>query len=102
MSGRDCIGIAETGSGKTLAFVLPMLRHIKYIKAQHPLVLGDSPIGLIMAPTRELVHQIGRDVRRFAKVEGLTCVVVSGLLAAAGPVAVVCLLMPASLEVTPI
>jgi ATP-dependent RNA helicase DDX46/PRP5 len=52
MSGRDLIGIAETGSGKTLAYVLPMLRHIR---AQPPLDDGDGPIGIIFAPTRELV-----------------------------------------------
>ena len=75
MSGRDCIGIAKTGSGKTLAFVLPMLRHIK---AQPPIQQGDGPIGLVMAPTRELVVQIGRDIRKFAKTENLTCVVVYG------------------------
>lgn len=75
MSGRDCIGIAKTGSGKTLAFVLPMLRHIK---AQRPLESGDGMIGLIMAPTRELVVQIGRDVKKFARVEALTCVTVYG------------------------
>lgn len=75
MSGRDCIGIAKTGSGKTLAFVLPMLRHIK---AQPPIEQGDGPIGLVMAPTRELVVQIGRDIRKFAKTESFTCVVVYG------------------------
>lgn len=52
MSGRDLIGIAETGSGKTLAYVLPMLRHIR---DQRELALGDGMIGLILAPTRELV-----------------------------------------------
>jgi ATP-dependent RNA helicase DDX46/PRP5 len=57
MSGRDCIGIAKTGSGKTLAFVLPLLRHVK---DQAPLEQGDGPIGLIMAPTRELVQQIAK------------------------------------------
>lgn len=57
MSGRDCIGIAKTGSGKTLAFVLPLLRHIK---DQRPLEQGDGPVGLIMAPTRELVQQISK------------------------------------------
>ncbi|XAR56870.1 RNA helicase [Bertholletia excelsa] len=75
MSGRDCIGIAKTGSGKTLAFVLPMLRHIK---DQPPLMPGDGPIGLIMAPTRELVQQIHSDVKKFAKVMGLNCVPVYG------------------------
>ena len=57
MSGRDCIGIAKTGSGKTLAFVIPLLRHVK---DQDPLAQGDGPIGLIMAPTRELVAQIAK------------------------------------------
>ncbi|KAL5726348.1 RNA helicase [Ranunculus cassubicifolius] len=75
MSGRDCIGVAKTGSGKTLAFVLPMLRHIK---DQPPVVTGDGPIGLIMAPTRELVQQIHNDIRKFAKAMGVTCVPVYG------------------------
>ena len=75
MSGRDCIGIAMTGSGKTLAYVLPMLRHIK---AQKALERGDGPISLIMGPTRELVHQIGRDVKKYCKSEGLQCVTVYG------------------------
>lgn len=75
MSGRDCICIAKTGSGKTLAFVLPMLRHIK---DQPPLSQGDGPIALIMAPTRELVAQIGREARRFSKVINLNCTCVFG------------------------
>ncbi|KAG0463932.1 hypothetical protein HPP92_020001 [Vanilla planifolia] len=75
MSGRDCIGIAKTGSGKTLAFVLPMLRHIK---DQPPVVPGDGPIALIMAPTRELVQQIHSDIKKFSKVLGVNCVPVYG------------------------
>ncbi|KAM1324189.1 hypothetical protein PS2_044977 [Malus domestica] len=75
MSGRDCIGIAKTGSGKTLAYVLPMLRHIK---DQPPVVAGDGPIGLIMAPTRELVQQIHSVINKFAKTLGLRCVPVYG------------------------
>ena len=53
MSGRDLIGIAETGSGKTLAYILPMLRHIRDQPSVRPGI--DGPIGLIIAPTRELV-----------------------------------------------
>jgi hypothetical protein len=75
MSGRDCIGIAKTGSGKTLAFVLPLLRHMK---DQPPLASGEGPIGLIMAPTRELVQQIAKEVKAFAKPAGMTCVAVFG------------------------
>ena len=75
MSGRDCIGVAKTGSGKTLAYVLPMLRHIN---AQDPLAPGDGPIGMIMGPTRELVTQIGKDCKRFAKPMGFAAVSVYG------------------------
>ncbi|KAI7742287.1 hypothetical protein M8C21_002475 [Ambrosia artemisiifolia] len=75
MSGRDCIGVAKTGSGKTLAFILPMLRHIM---DQPELSSGDGPIGLIMAPTRELVRQIHGDIRMFTKVLGLRSVPVYG------------------------
>lgn len=71
MSGRDCIGIAKTGSGKTLAFVLPMLRHIK---DQPPLNAGDGPVGLVMAPTRELVQQIAKEVGYFGlKLQFFVC-----------------------------
>lgn len=75
MGGRDCIGVAKTGSGKTLAFVLPMLRHVK---DQPGLKTGDGPIGMIMAPTRELVTQIGKEVKRFAKPLGIRCTCVYG------------------------
>ena len=76
MSGRDLIGIAETGSGKTLAYVLPLLRHIR---DQPPIKEGvDGPIGLIIAPTRELVLQIFKETRLFAKACGLRVVAVYG------------------------
>jgi len=62
LSGRDMVGIAQTGSGKTLAYLLPGLVHIA---AQPPLRPGDGPIGLVMAPTRELAMQIQSEVARF-------------------------------------
>jgi len=65
-AGRDVIGIAKTGSGKTLAYALPMLRHIL---AQPDLAVGESgPIGLVLAPARELAIQINDVVKKFAKV----------------------------------
>lgn len=80
MSGRDMIGIAKTGSGKTLAFLLPMIRHLR---AQPPLDEGDGPLAIVMAPTRELCMQIGKEVRRFSRAasgsgSGLRCVCVYG------------------------
>mmetsp|Transcript_21628 Transcript_21628/g.46767 ORF Transcript_21628/g.46767 Transcript_21628/m.46767 type:complete len:579 (+) Transcript_21628:452-2188(+) len=69
MAGRDVIGIAKTGSGKTLAYLLPMLRHIM---DQPPLQPGESgPIGLVLAPARELAFQIHNVCKVFAKNLGL-------------------------------
>ena len=75
MSGRDCLAVAKTGSGKTMSFVLPMLRHIK---DQPLLAKGDGPIAMVMAPTRELVQQIGKDIKMVAKVLGMRCTPVFG------------------------
>ena len=69
------IGIAETGSGKTLAYVLPMLRHIR---DQAPLRDGDGPIGIVFAPTRELVLQIYKETKKIATACDLTVVPVYG------------------------
>lgn len=65
MAGRDVIGIAKTGSGKTLAYLLPLLRHIG---DQPPLGSQESgPIGLILAPARELASQIHAVCKFFSK-----------------------------------
>lgn len=69
MAGRDVIGIAKTGSGKTLAYLLPMLRHIS---DQPPLASHESgPIGLVLAPARELAVQIHHVCKSFTKQLGL-------------------------------
>jgi ATP-dependent RNA helicase DDX42 len=60
-------GLAKTGSGKTAAFVLPMLVHIM---DQPELQKGEGPIGLILAPTRELSEQIHKETRKFSKPYG--------------------------------
>ncbi|KAL7300748.1 hypothetical protein TKK_0006725 [Trichogramma kaykai] len=71
MSGRDLIGIAKTGSGKTAAFIWPMLIHIM---DQKELEEGDGPIGLILAPTRELSQQIYQEAKKFGKVYNIRVV----------------------------
>lgn len=65
LNGRDLIGIAKTGSGKTAAFLWPMLVHIMDQKELEP---GDGPIGLILAPTRELSLQIYNEAKKFGKI----------------------------------
>jgi ATP-dependent RNA helicase DeaD len=56
LEGRDCLGNAPTGTGKTAAFLLPILDRIDE--------RDRRPQALILAPTRELVDQIGQE---FAK-----------------------------------
>ena len=75
MCGRDLIAVAKTGSGKTLAFLLPMFRHIL---VQPPLQEGDGPIGLIMAPARDLAFQIFNEAKKFSKSLGLRVACVYG------------------------
>lgn len=55
MAGRDCVGNAPTGTGKTAAFLIPILESIDES------VRDRRPQALILAPTRELVHQIGME-----------------------------------------
>lgn len=52
LTGQDLVATAQTGTGKTAAFLLPVL-HQMLQKAQR----GTSV--LVLAPTRELAHQIG-------------------------------------------
>jgi ATP-dependent RNA helicase DDX46/PRP5 len=75
MSGRDVIGVAKTGSGKTIAFLLPMFRHIR---DQRPLDSLDGPVGLVMAPTRELATQIHKECKPFLKALNLRAVCAYG------------------------
>lgn len=61
MAGRDLIGKASTGSGKTLAFGIPIIE--RYLTTHSQSKEEDSkasnvPTALIVAPTRELAHQI--------------------------------------------
>jgi len=52
LEGKDLIGIAQTGTGKTAAFVIPVLQRMK---EEYPRKVRT----LVLAPTRELVAQIG-------------------------------------------
>lgn len=68
---RDVMACAQTGSGKTAAFLVPILNQI-YENGQLPLPLNNSgkrkqyPLGLVLAPTRELATQIFEEARKFA------------------------------------
>ncbi|KAF4662922.1 atp-dependent rna helicase [Perkinsus chesapeaki] len=70
LCGRDVIAIAPTGSGKTLAYLLPMIRHVM---AQPPLFYNEGPIGLVIAPTRELALQIHAQAEALCHAVDLKC-----------------------------
>ncbi|RYY96317.1 MAG: DEAD/DEAH box helicase, partial [Comamonadaceae bacterium] len=62
LQGRDLLGLAPTGSGKTAAFALPLLQRLG---SQAP--EGKRPVRvLVLAPTRELVAQVGEVFRGLA------------------------------------
>ncbi|MFK8162229.1 MAG: DEAD/DEAH box helicase [Lewinella sp.] len=58
-SRTDLVGLAQTGTGKTAAFGLPLLSSIDANKPQVQ--------GLVIAPTRELVQQIKKQLFKFTK-----------------------------------
>jgi hypothetical protein len=51
LAGRDIVGIASTGSGKTLAFCLPLIVAALEAEMRMPLLPGEGPISLILAPS---------------------------------------------------
>lgn len=59
LDGKDIIAQSQTGTGKTAAFVLPLLNSLR--------VTVRRPQALILAPTRELVMQIGEEVRDLSR-----------------------------------
>lgn len=58
--GRDLIVSAQTGSGKTIAFGLAMAREI--LGDDEKIGFTESPLALIIAPTRELALQVSREL----------------------------------------
>ncbi len=70
-SGKDLIGIAQTGTGKTAAFVLPIIDEIIRKDYQHISTL-------ILAPTRELVMQIDRQIEGLAYFVDISSIAVYG------------------------
>lgn len=70
LDGRDVVGLANTGTGKTAAFVLPIIHDL--------LTKSTRNAALIIAPTRELAHQINDEFRQFSRGMKLYSVVCVG------------------------
>ena len=58
-NGGDFCAQAQTGTGKTAAFGLPLLTKVNPKKPEIQ--------GLVIAPTRELAKQIGKQLFRYTK-----------------------------------
>jgi ATP-dependent RNA helicase RhlE len=69
LNKKDVIGIANTGTGKTAAFLLPLIHQIH----QNP-----RKTILILAPTRELVAQIDKELHSFTRGTQISSTVIIG------------------------
>lgn len=61
LEGKDLFGCAQTGTGKTAAFALPILQRLGTT------AFSKGPRALILAPTRELAHQISDSFRTYGR-----------------------------------
>ncbi|XP_034488428.1 ATP-dependent RNA helicase bel isoform X2 [Drosophila innubila] len=73
ISGRDLMACAQTGSGKTAAFLVPILNQMYEHGLSAPPQSNRQysrrkqyPLGLVLAPTRELATQIFEEAKKFA------------------------------------
>ena len=74
LAGRDVLGRGRTGSGKTLAFSLPLVQRL----AQQDKARPGHPIGLVLAPTRELALQIAEVIEPLARVVDMDVTTIFG------------------------
>ena len=77
LAGRDVLGRGKTGSGKTLAFAIPLVARLSGELAGGGRRKG-LPLGLVLAPTRELATQIAAEMAPLAKAAGLTVTTIFG------------------------
>lgn len=61
IEGHDILAVAQTGTGKTAAYLLPVIENL--INEDYP---QDRVNCVIMAPTRELVQQIDKQLQGFS------------------------------------
>lgn len=76
LDGHDLVGCAQTGTGKTAAFAIPILNYL------HPIVGSKNKRKtlrtLILAPTRELAHQILDSFNTYGKYMTTKAMVIYG------------------------
>lgn len=86
LAGRDVLGRGKTGSGKTLAFSIPMVARLGGTLAGGRRRAG-RPLGLVLAPTRELATQITNTMAPLAEAYDLRVTTIFGGISQARQVA---------------
>ena len=72
-SGKDIIGIAQTGTGKSAAFLLPIISKLHFPQ-------GENTRALVLAPSKELVIQLGQHFEELNQNVNLrSCLLVGGI-----------------------
>jgi superfamily II DNA/RNA helicase len=77
LAGKDVLGRGKTGSGKTLAFSIPMVARLAGELSGGRRSPG-RPLGLVLAPTRELATQITNVMRPLAEAMNLRVTTIFG------------------------
>ncbi|KAI0383478.1 P-loop containing nucleoside triphosphate hydrolase protein [Hypomontagnella monticulosa] len=72
--GIDFLAVAPTGSGKTLAFLIPAINSILRRRAGDAAQKDHVLEVVVVAPTRELAHQIVNEGRKLAQGTGVKIV----------------------------
>ncbi len=75
LAGKDATAKAQTGTGKSATFIIAMIKTFTQNQTKNK---EGFPRALILAPTRELVHQIEKDFNDLAKYTALKIVSVYG------------------------
>ncbi|KAJ1330969.1 ATP-dependent RNA helicase DDX52/ROK1 [Microdochium nivale] len=74
-NGIDFLAVAPTGSGKTLTFLIPSINDVLRRRAEEGTADQDAgPAAIIIAPTRELAHQIANEGKKLAQGTGVKVV----------------------------
>ncbi|KAI1463147.1 P-loop containing nucleoside triphosphate hydrolase protein [Daldinia caldariorum] len=73
-NGIDFVAVAPTGSGKTLAFLIPAINSVLRRRAGETSLKERLLEVVVVAPTRELAHQIVNEGRKLAQGTGVKIV----------------------------